>query len=108
MPQDYVPAPAASALGRRAYISEKEGRYQIIADRYIGEAVVKASPEHPAVISLPAGSKIDSGLTPLDEGQEPKPVKLAPHHAGEAIKKRGAAQHFGRLIKHNAAEEVGE
>jgi len=47
-----------------SYISEKDGKYQITEPRYLGPEIglVKASAEEPAVVFMPAGSKIDDGL----------------------------------------------
>jgi hypothetical protein len=95
VPQEYVPAPSIQVTRPKAYISDEEGRYSIIAPRFIDGEIIEASPETPAVITLPAGSKIDCDLTPLKEGQEP--AKLKPAHAGNiARKKTSAAERFGR------------
>lgn len=95
MPQEYVPTPTVQAPRPKAYISDEEARYSIIASRFIDGEIIEASPEHPAVITLPAGSKIDCDLTPLKEGEEP--AKLKPAHAGNIARKRmSAAERFGR------------
>lgn len=95
MPKEYVPESSTPQVRRKAYISDTEGRYQIIASRFINDAVIEASPDAPNIITLPAGSKIDADLMPLEDGQEI--VKLKPAHASDASqKKQSAAERFGR------------
>lgn len=51
-------------------------KYVIKAPRYIDGVVVQASPEHPAIIEVPEGHKIDRELYPLDSREateKPKP-----------------------------------
>lgn len=117
-----VPENKNAVPAGKSWVSDKPGRYQLTEDRFFDGVVVegargdrrvelelvKASPEFPVVIKLPAGSKIDPGLRQLAEGEEAEPVKLKPAHAGEAIKKRGAAAHFGRILKSQAQDEADD
>lgn len=56
-------------------------KYTIRAPRFVDGQYVRASPESPAVIEVPKGSKVDAGMEPLEVGVEPEPSKLHPAHA---------------------------
>lgn len=63
-------------------------RFLIKAPRFIEGELLVASPEHPREIELPAGTKVDAGLIPLDS-PEAKAPPLKPHYVVK--ENRGAA-----------------
>jgi hypothetical protein len=56
-------------------------RYVLKQPRYIDGRYIAADVEHPVVIELPEGTKIDKFLEPLADEAEPVAVKAKPHFA---------------------------
>ena len=52
--------------------------YRLTKSRYIDGQFIFASPEQPASVELPEGTKVDSGLQPMDA---PAVEKAKPHYA---------------------------
>ncbi|HWV38852.1 MAG TPA: hypothetical protein VN033_10300 [Vulgatibacter sp.] len=65
-------------------------KYWIRSPRYINGVYIFASPEFPAEVELPEGTKVDPGLAPFDEKPE-KPVPHFAQHGGTP----SAAEAFG-------------
>lgn len=73
-------------------------KFWITKSRYIGGQYVHASPEFPAEIDLPEGTKVDGGLHPIEE----KPERPTPHFAKGGT---SAADVFG--VKADAGKKGG-
>jgi len=65
-------------MADKSYISKEPGEYMLRKSRYIEGRYIHASPDHPAKVKLPAGFKIDAGLTPVADYTGSGPLK--PHY----------------------------
>jgi hypothetical protein len=65
-------------------------RYIIKASRYLDGGFVYASPDAPAEIELPEGTKVDRGLTPVGS-PEAAAEPLKPHYVTKEAKQAAQA-----------------
>jgi len=99
-----------SARQVRKDVEYPTNKFWITTPRYIGRGreaqFIDAAPDRPALITVPEGDKVDSGMRPYEE---PPVTDLKPAHAGIKTQLPGTAEaEFSKPVEPKPAELPAE